>query len=198
MRRGVERDGVKVSYMTDLVRPLGPRVLTGHNVPAQVDGDGVGAVHPAFLTEGLDRPLALDRGVEFVDALPEAEGIRILNQRLEDRPRQAVQFARLKPPRPDGGRGIIDIHHALKPDEDVRPDLLYEPCLQRLEIMVLPRQHCVEASPPRPLGQQSFNPAPLIRIIKRIRPAQMLPPPVMRDRDRDITRGDDVELLAVE
>ncbi|CAM8655084.1 hypothetical protein MCEREM30_02726 [Paracoccaceae bacterium] len=107
MRRSVERDGVKVSYMTDLVRPLGPRVLTGHNVPAQIDGDGFGAVHPAFLTEGLDRPLALDRGVELVDALAEAEGVRILDQRLEDRTRQAVQLRRLYPPRPDGSRGII-------------------------------------------------------------------------------------------
>lgn len=52
--RGVERDGIKVGNMTDLVHPLRPGVLAGHDVPAQIDGDGVGAVHSAFLAKGLD------------------------------------------------------------------------------------------------------------------------------------------------
>ena len=73
MRRGIERDGVKVSEVADLVRPLSPGVLTGHDVPAQVDGDGVGTVHPAFLAEGFDGPLALDSSIELVDALAEAK-----------------------------------------------------------------------------------------------------------------------------
>jgi hypothetical protein len=63
--------------------------------------------------------------------------------------------------------------------------------------MVPPRQHCVEAGPPRPLRQQSFNPAPLFGIIKRIRPAQMLAGPVMRDRDGDVMRDNEVELFTV-
>lgn len=109
MRRGVERDGVKVCDMPNLVHPLRPCVLTGHDVPAQVDGDGVWAVHPALLAKGVDGSPSLDRGVEFVDALPEAEGIRILNQHLEDRPRQTAQLRGLEPPRPDGGRCVIDI-----------------------------------------------------------------------------------------
>ena len=197
MRRSVERDCVKVSNMTDLVRPLGTCVLTGHDVPTQINCDGVRAVHSTFLTEGLDRPPPLDRGVEFVDALPETEGVRILNQRLEYRPRQAVQFCGLKPPRPDGSRGVINVHHALEPHEDVRSDLFSEPGLQRPEIMVPPRQHCVEASPPRPLGQQSFNPSLLFRIVERIGPPQMLAGPVMRDRDGDVMRDNEVELLAV-
>jgi hypothetical protein len=105
MRRGVERDGVKIDDMPNLVGPLCAGVLTGHDVPAQVDGDGVGAVHPAFLAEGLNGPPALNRRIEFVDPLAEAKSVRVLDQRLEDRPRQAVQLRRLKPPRPDGGRG---------------------------------------------------------------------------------------------
>jgi hypothetical protein len=63
--------------------------------------------------------------------------------------------------------------------------------------MVPPRQHCVEASPPRPLGQQSFNPSLLFRIVERIGPPQMLAGPVMRDRDGDVMRDNEVELLAV-
>ena len=49
MCRGVERDGVKVGNMPDLVLALRASVLTGHHVPAQVDGNGMGAVHSAFL-----------------------------------------------------------------------------------------------------------------------------------------------------
>ena len=92
MRRGIERDGVKVCDVTNLVISLCPGVLAGHDVPAQVDGDGVGAVHPAFLAEGLDGPPTLDSRIELVDALAEAEGIRVFDQRLEDRLRQAVQL----------------------------------------------------------------------------------------------------------
>ena len=129
MRRGIERDGVKVSDVADLVRPLGAGVLAGHDVPAQINSDGVRAVHSAFLAKGLDRPPTLDRGIELVDALPKAEGIRVLDQRLEDRPGQAVQLCRLEPSRSDGGRRVIYIHNALEPDEDVRPHLLGEPGL---------------------------------------------------------------------
>ena len=126
MRRGVERDGVKLGDMANLVRALCTGVLTGHHVPAQVDGDGVGTVHPAFLAEGFDGPLALDRGIKLVDALAEAKSVRVLRQRLEDRPRQAIQLRGLEPPCPDGGRCVIDIHHALEAYEDVRSDLLGE------------------------------------------------------------------------
>ena len=115
MRCSVERDGAKVSYMPNLVHALCPRVLTGHNVPAQVDGDGVGAVHPAFLAEGFDGPLALNRGIELVATLPEAEGIWFLDQCFKDRPRQAVQFCGLKPPRPDGSRGLSIREFVLTP-----------------------------------------------------------------------------------
>ena len=87
MRRGVERDIVERADMPDLMHNLRASVLTGHNVPAQVDRDGVGAVHAAFLAEGFDRPAALDSGIELVDALSEAKSIRILDPRLEDRPR---------------------------------------------------------------------------------------------------------------
>ena len=79
-----------VRDMADLVRPLGPCVLTGHDIAAQVDGYGVRAVHAALLAKGLDGPPALDRGVEFVDALAEAKGVGIFDQSLEDRTGEAV------------------------------------------------------------------------------------------------------------
>lgn len=37
MRRGIERDGVKVGHMTDLVRPLRTGVLTSHDIAARFD-----------------------------------------------------------------------------------------------------------------------------------------------------------------
>ncbi len=74
MRRGVERDGVEVSDVTNLVHALGAGVLTGHDIAAQVDDEVVRAVHATFLAEGLDGPPALDRGIEFVDALAKAKG----------------------------------------------------------------------------------------------------------------------------
>jgi hypothetical protein len=74
MRRDVEGYRVEVGDMANFVRPLGPCVLTGHDIAAQVDGYGVRAVHAALLAKGLDGPPALDRGVELVDALAEAEG----------------------------------------------------------------------------------------------------------------------------
>lgn len=97
MRRGVERDGIEVSDMADLMRALGTGVLAGHDIAAQIDGDGVFAIHPTFLTQRLDRPAAYNGFVKFVDALPEAKGVWILDQGLEDRPGQAVQLCRLNP-----------------------------------------------------------------------------------------------------
>ena len=73
MRRGVERDALKVGDVTNHVCTLSTSVLTGHDIPAQVDGDGVRPIHPAFLAKGLGGPAALDRGVELIDALAEAE-----------------------------------------------------------------------------------------------------------------------------
>ena len=73
MRRGIERDATEVIDMTDLVHALSPGVLAGHDVPAQMDSDGVGAVHPAFLAKGLNGPPPLDRRIEFPDALAEAK-----------------------------------------------------------------------------------------------------------------------------
>ena len=90
MRRGIERDGVKVSDMTDLVHALCTCVLASHDVPAQVDGDGVRAVHVAFLVKCFNRPAALNRGIQLVDALPEAKSVRFLNHCFEVRPRQAI------------------------------------------------------------------------------------------------------------
>jgi hypothetical protein len=58
------------------VRPLSTGVLAGHDIAAQVDGYGVGAVHATFLAKGLDRPPALDGGVEFIDALAERLALR--------------------------------------------------------------------------------------------------------------------------
>ena len=49
VRRSVEGDGIEVRDMADLVRALGAGVLTGHDIAAKVDRDGVGAVHAAFL-----------------------------------------------------------------------------------------------------------------------------------------------------
>jgi hypothetical protein len=121
MRRGIEYDGVEVCDMADLVRTLGAGVLAGHDIAAQVDGDGVRAVHPAFLAKGLDGSPPLDRGIKFVDALSEAKGIGILDQSFEDRACEAVQLGRLEASRPDSSCGIIDIHHALEPDEDAGP-----------------------------------------------------------------------------
>ncbi len=80
----------------------------------------------------------------------------------------------------------MDIHHALEPDEDVRPDLFGKPGLEGLQIVILARQHGIEAGLFWALGQQCVNPNPLLRIIKGIRPPQMLPWPVMRDRNRDV------------
>lgn len=82
MRRSLRRG--------DLVGPFGAGVLASHDIVAQIDRNRVLPVHPAFLTKGLDRPTALDRGIEFVDPLAEPEGVRVLNQGLEDRPGQAV------------------------------------------------------------------------------------------------------------
>ena len=60
MRRGVERDGVKVSHMTNLMHALSSGVLTGHDIPKQIDRDGVGALHGKLLVAGLDgKPLDL-------------------------------------------------------------------------------------------------------------------------------------------
>ena len=56
VRRSVEGDGIEVRDIADFVRPLGAGVLTGHDIAAQVDGDGVWAVHAAFLAQGLDQP----------------------------------------------------------------------------------------------------------------------------------------------
>jgi hypothetical protein len=71
MRRGIERDGTEVIDMTDLVHALCTSVLAGHDVPAQINSDGVWAVHSAFLTEGFDGPAALDRRIEFPEgAIP--------------------------------------------------------------------------------------------------------------------------------
>ena len=78
VRRGVEGDGdgVEVCDMADLVSPFCAGVLTSHDIAAQVDGDGVRAVHAAFLAKGLDGPPSLDRGVEFIDALAERLALR--------------------------------------------------------------------------------------------------------------------------
>ena len=76
MRRCIERDGVEVRDMADLVSPFCADVLTSHDIAAQVDGDGVRAVHAAFLAKGLDGPPALDGRVEFIDALAERLALR--------------------------------------------------------------------------------------------------------------------------
>ena len=198
VRRSVEGDGLEVRDMADLVRPFCASVLTGHDIAAQVDGYGVRAVHAAFLTQGLDRPPALDRCIEFVDTLAEAKGIRILDQCLEDRACEAIQLGRFKAPGPDGSCRIIDIHHAIKAHEDVRPDLFGEPGPEGLQIVILARQHGIEPSLFGAFRQQRVNPDPLIRIIERIRPPQMLPRPVMRDRNRDVMGYDEVDLFAGE
>jgi hypothetical protein len=91
MRRSVERDSIEVSNMPNLVHPLRPGVLTGHDVAAQIDGNCILTVHAAFLAKSFDGTAALYGGIELVDALSEAKSVRILNQRLEDRPCKAVQ-----------------------------------------------------------------------------------------------------------
>lgn len=198
VRRSVEGDGIEVGDVADLVRAFCAGVLTGHDIAVQVDGDGVGAVHATFLAQGLNRPPALDRGVEFVDPLAEAKGVGIIDQCLEDRPGEAVQLGRFEAPRPDGCCGVIDIHYALKAYEDVRPDLFSEPGLERMQIMMLACEHSIKAGPFRPRGQQRVNPEPLLRIVEGIRSPQMLPRPVMRDRNRDVIGGDKVDLFAGE
>ena len=62
---------------------------------------------------------------------------------------------------------------------------------------MLARQNRVEAGLVRALRQQSFNPALFIRIIKWIGPTQMLATHVIRDRDRKVMRGEEVDLFAV-
>ncbi|MBQ0803624.1 MAG: hypothetical protein KBT65_01910 [Sulfitobacter sp.] len=37
MRRSVERDGIEVSDMADLMRALGTGILAGHDIAAQID-----------------------------------------------------------------------------------------------------------------------------------------------------------------
>ena len=60
VRRSVEGDGVKVCNMAYFVRPLGAGVLAGRGIAAQVDRDGVGALHGELLVAGLDgKPLDL-------------------------------------------------------------------------------------------------------------------------------------------
>jgi hypothetical protein len=76
VRGGIQCDRVEVCDMADLVRALGSGVLTSHDFAAQVDGDGVRAVHAAFLAKGLDGPPALDGRVEFIDALAERLALR--------------------------------------------------------------------------------------------------------------------------
>ena len=49
VRRSVEGDGIEVRDMADLVRAFGTGVLTGHDIAAKVDRDGIRAVHAAFL-----------------------------------------------------------------------------------------------------------------------------------------------------
>ena len=115
VRRRVEGDGVEVRDMADLVRTFRTRVLTGHDIAAQIDGDGVGAVHAAFLAESLDGPAALDRGVEFVDAFAKAEGIGILDQGAEGRRGEAVQFGRFEPRWSDSSCSVMDINNAQGP-----------------------------------------------------------------------------------
>ena len=184
MRRSVESDGVKVSDMADLMRPLSTSVLAGHDIAAQIDGDGVFAIHPTFLTQRLDRPAAYNGFVKFVDALPEAKGVWILDQGLEDRPGQAVQLCRLEPSRPNSSRSVIDIHHAFKAHGYVGANLVGEPSLQRLQIMMVSRQHHVERRLARTLCQLRFDPAALLGVIQRIGATQMLPGPIARYRHR--------------
>ena len=50
-----------------------------------------------------------------------ADHFRGLDQYVEDRPGKTVQIRRLKPPRVNGSRNVIDIHHALKPHGNVFP-----------------------------------------------------------------------------
>ena len=64
--------------------------------------------------------------------------------------------------------------------------------------MILARQHGIKAGPLRALGQQRINPDPLLRIVEGIGPPQMLPGPVMRDRNRDVMGYDEVDLFAGE
>lgn len=73
MRRSIERDCVEVCHMSNLVHALRPGVLAGHDIPAQINCDGVWAVHPTFLAKCLDGPAALDSSIELVDALAEAK-----------------------------------------------------------------------------------------------------------------------------
>jgi hypothetical protein len=96
MRRSIKGDRIEVGGMADFVGPFGTGVLAGHDIAAQVDCNGVRAIHPTFLAEGFDGPPALNRSVEFIDALAEAKGIGILDKGLEDRPGEAVQFGRLE------------------------------------------------------------------------------------------------------
>jgi hypothetical protein len=77
MRRGVEGDGIKLRHMANFVRAFRASVLTSHDIAAQVDGNSILTVHPALQAQCLDRPPALDRGIEFVDPLAETKGVHI-------------------------------------------------------------------------------------------------------------------------
>jgi hypothetical protein len=117
MGRGIECDVLKRLDMADLVHAFGPSVLTGHDVPAQIDGDRVFTVHAALLAERLTESPPLDRGIEIIDPLLEAKSVWILNQSLKDRPYEAVQLRGCEPPGPE--RRVTDIHNPFEPDVDV-------------------------------------------------------------------------------
>ena len=80
----IQRNFIKRFYMANFMRSLGAGVLTGHDITAQIDGDGILAVHPAFLAKGLDWAAALDGGVEFVKARAKTKGVWVLDERLKD------------------------------------------------------------------------------------------------------------------
>ena len=68
MGGSVQRNFIKRFYMANFMRALGAGVLAGHDIAAQIDGDCVFAVHPAFLAKGFDWAASLDGGVELVKA----------------------------------------------------------------------------------------------------------------------------------
>ena len=77
MCRCIERDGIKVINMADLVLALRPCVLAGHDVAAQIHGDRVFPVHAAFLAEGLNGSADLQRHDEVPEPFVEPKGLWI-------------------------------------------------------------------------------------------------------------------------
>jgi len=90
------------------VRPW-HRVLTGHDIAAQIDGDGILSVHPAFLAKGFDWAASLEGGVEFVKERTKTKAFGSSTSASKIDLVRLFNCAGSKRPVPNGGRRVINI-----------------------------------------------------------------------------------------